>query len=56
MIPMIRPYALPANSENPAVSWIRPRITVIQPHVWRFANTYEVFAVKKWAFPIAPNP
>jgi hypothetical protein len=29
----------------------RPQLLSADRHVWRFANTYEVLAVKKWATP-----
>ena len=55
MIPITRPKAPPAMSENPAVTSIAPTMIVIQPHVWRFVNTYCVPLTKR-ALLAAPMP
>ena len=39
MMPITRPYTLPAYSENAAVNWMTPRMIVIHPHVWRPLKT-----------------
>ena len=56
MIPMTRPYVLPAISEKPPVSWITPRTIRTQPMVLRLVKMYLLSLTKMFASSRAPMP
>jgi hypothetical protein len=56
MIPITRPYVMPAISEKPPVSWITLKMIRTQPKVLRLVNMYLLSLVKMFASSRAPMP